>query len=50
VLLLDKEKYQTDFKADYFRKNVGLPENKFYLVYTGNVDVPGMAIVMEWRT
>lgn len=37
----DKEKFKTDLSASDFRKKVGLEEDKFYLVYTGNIDVTG---------
>ena len=37
----EKEKFQTDLPASHFRKKVGFPENLFYLVYTGNIDVTG---------
>jgi len=37
----DKEKFKTDLPPSHFRKEIGLHENMFYLVYTGNIDVTG---------
>lgn len=37
----DKEKFKTDFSSSHFKKKVGLNENGFHLVYTGNIDVTG---------
>lgn len=37
----EKEKFKTDLLAVDFRKKVGLQEDTFYIIYTGNIDVTG---------